>query len=389
MKLTIGDNIRRYRKELGLTQDQLADKLGVTYQSVSRWENGSTYPDIEFLPAIANAFSITIDRLLGMPEAEKEQQAEEAFDDLCRECKKQEYDCDRIIALLQDIRRNHMNSSHAWRPWCDGSSEAFRDPRILPEARLFAEAALALDPSSVQVIQIMAAIEDEEHIEEFLKKHSTATDCSKSALLYLRYRWSTKDSAKFDTERRYRLYCSINNVLDQNNLIGHNITPEKLAKMQEFKISFLKLIRSDGADTQPDIWTNQRLSQELDYIEQLISENRTEEALKMLSSWVELLENTMRITDEVMLPTSCKWLDGMVWTAKESWHSPDNHPDSAEERIIFISTRIDDLTLCNCIYPSVYYNQLISGSFDPLRKNSKFASLTERVKALIVTRPQK
>ena len=37
MKLTIGENIRRLRKEAGLTQEQLADKLGVSYQSVSRW----------------------------------------------------------------------------------------------------------------------------------------------------------------------------------------------------------------------------------------------------------------------------------------------------------------------------------------------------------------
>ena len=45
MKLMIGENIRSYRKKNGLTQEEFAERLGVTYQSVSRWENGATYPD--------------------------------------------------------------------------------------------------------------------------------------------------------------------------------------------------------------------------------------------------------------------------------------------------------------------------------------------------------
>ena len=40
MKLTIGENIRNFRKKNDLTQEEFADRLDVTYQSVSRWENG-------------------------------------------------------------------------------------------------------------------------------------------------------------------------------------------------------------------------------------------------------------------------------------------------------------------------------------------------------------
>ena len=42
MKLNIGENIRSHRKQADMTQEQLADKLGVSFQSVSRWENSST-----------------------------------------------------------------------------------------------------------------------------------------------------------------------------------------------------------------------------------------------------------------------------------------------------------------------------------------------------------
>ena len=61
MKLIIGENIRDYRKKNNLTQEQFAERLGVTYQSVSRWENGTTYPDLELLPAISDLLSITVE----------------------------------------------------------------------------------------------------------------------------------------------------------------------------------------------------------------------------------------------------------------------------------------------------------------------------------------
>lgn len=69
MKLYIGDTIKYLRKEKDITQEELADILGVSYQSVSRWENGICYPDMELLPAISEFFGITVDKLLGVDKA--------------------------------------------------------------------------------------------------------------------------------------------------------------------------------------------------------------------------------------------------------------------------------------------------------------------------------
>ena len=66
MKLNLGENIRKHRRRLDMTQDELADRLGVSFQSVSRWENGATYPDMELLPEIADLFSVTVDALMGV-----------------------------------------------------------------------------------------------------------------------------------------------------------------------------------------------------------------------------------------------------------------------------------------------------------------------------------
>jgi len=62
---TIGENIRAFRKQNGLTQEELAGRLGVTYQAVSKWEHGTTAPDISLLPELAAVFGTSIDALLG------------------------------------------------------------------------------------------------------------------------------------------------------------------------------------------------------------------------------------------------------------------------------------------------------------------------------------
>lgn len=46
MKLYVGENLKRLRSEKNVTQEAVAEYLGVTYQAVSRWENGLAYPDI-------------------------------------------------------------------------------------------------------------------------------------------------------------------------------------------------------------------------------------------------------------------------------------------------------------------------------------------------------
>ena len=71
MELLIGEKIRRLRRERDLTQEEVAAHLGVSFQSVSKWERGDGYPDITMLPALANYFGVSVDDLLGMSEIEK------------------------------------------------------------------------------------------------------------------------------------------------------------------------------------------------------------------------------------------------------------------------------------------------------------------------------
>ncbi len=60
------ENLKKYRVLKDLTQEDVAEYLGITPQSVSKWERGESYPDISFLPALANIFETSVDLLIGM-----------------------------------------------------------------------------------------------------------------------------------------------------------------------------------------------------------------------------------------------------------------------------------------------------------------------------------
>lgn len=72
MTIYLSENIKKLRREKNLTQEALAEFLGVTFQSVSNWERGESYPDITMLPEIAGFFKVSVDKLLGINKAENE-----------------------------------------------------------------------------------------------------------------------------------------------------------------------------------------------------------------------------------------------------------------------------------------------------------------------------
>ena len=81
MKLNIGDTIKKLRKEREITQEEFAEVLGVSCQSVSRWENDTCYPDIELIPTIAAFFGISTDKLMGVDEAAEKEAVDRYLND--------------------------------------------------------------------------------------------------------------------------------------------------------------------------------------------------------------------------------------------------------------------------------------------------------------------
>ena len=119
----VGTLISRLRKEKGMTQQELADKLQLTDKAVSKWERGMTYPDITLLPQLATYFNISIDELIGYePQMTKEQirvlcrklatdfstQPIEKVREQCQEITKKYFSC---FPLLYQIGSLYVNYS--------------------------------------------------------------------------------------------------------------------------------------------------------------------------------------------------------------------------------------------------------------------------------------
>jgi transcriptional regulator with XRE-family HTH domain len=111
------------RKEKGITQDELANYMGVTKASVSKWETGQSYPDVTFLPMLASYFNISIDELIDyQPQMTKEDIkklyrklssdfAIKPFDSVMEDCRgiiKKYYSCFPLLVQMGILMVNHV-----------------------------------------------------------------------------------------------------------------------------------------------------------------------------------------------------------------------------------------------------------------------------------------
>lgn len=95
--LTLGKRILYHRKRLGLTQDQLAERMGVTAQAVSKWEHDLSCPDVTTVPRLAELFGISTDELLGVaraPEEPRKSHVGEVVDEVVRDAEESGFHMD-------------------------------------------------------------------------------------------------------------------------------------------------------------------------------------------------------------------------------------------------------------------------------------------------------
>lgn len=125
--MELGNTIKRLRYKASMTQEQLAEQLGVTAQSVSKWENAAAMPDIMLLPAIATAFGVSIDELFSLTDEQRLLRIENRMDteaelpgELFYEYEEylktqltEKKDKGRIISLLAHLYHHRMLSDSA------------------------------------------------------------------------------------------------------------------------------------------------------------------------------------------------------------------------------------------------------------------------------------
>ena len=105
--MQIGQVIRKYRKENNLTQEEMANRLGVTTPAVNKWENGNSYPDIMMLAPIARLLHITLDTLLSYQEDLSDAEIGNIVEEMDRRLKEDRYE--EVFLWAKEIIETYPN----------------------------------------------------------------------------------------------------------------------------------------------------------------------------------------------------------------------------------------------------------------------------------------
>jgi len=298
MKLNIGNNIRTLRRSRDMTQDELAAKLGVTFQTVSRWENGGSYPDIEFLPAIADVFDITVDHLLDRDRDSKCSHLCMLIDDRLHTAVRErdpETACEVLRELRRDLRQ-YAECTDLPRVWnilrC---YEADAPPEVLAETRELFEVYLQFrtDLSSRwNAVWAMSVIEDETKLGDFLKRYCTNDEHKEftvERMLSARYH-SRGEQEKAEKTDEFSRYTALRQVFQSRD----PATAEK-------NLAFLHLMNGITPDPKHpvtgdgsvDLWGDLRLYMAYVLAEYAAKNGDTERVFALLTDAIELREKLM------------------------------------------------------------------------------------------------
>jgi len=293
MNLNFAENFKKLRKEKGLTQEKIAEELGVSGQSVSRWEIGVCYPDLELLPSIANYFDVTVDSLLSNDRDAKEKEREhfleainsiphgESLIDFVSEyCRKYPNDCFYASQLVESIAF-----------YVVGDKEKTEKYASL----LYKNAEKLLDTSYRNVvITLMSAICDESELKKWL-------DMAPYARFSRRYCLNNRASLRNNWKGTHiqnglEIFENFADLLDRR-------CPDSLGAevKSEFQQDVMATVRSFGGGNVPDGWKLFYAYKELVYAACLFGKGDMDTGWEHFDSAIEKCKYVFSLEDE--------WLD--------------------------------------------------------------------------------
>ena len=410
MKLMLGANIRGLRRERHITQEQLAEKLGVSCQSVSRWENDTCYPDMELLPALARIFSVSVDRLLGVSEEDKH----DKLMDLLKQVSAADAvrEADKLITLIATVRRDYTECLATVQLFDIAvQKEYYRIPSVLAELRLTAEEIIIHTMDTWMrntVIGHMAQMEDDAHIEAFLQKYSAPSDLSRDVLLQKRYE-ARREYEKLEQIRQSTLCSRLDQLLDSHwqswQDIGKPADVHHLLYVNDLLLDLLHHVCNCdpspaypiSGDGEVDFWVEPRLWLGLRRACYMSHLGAFDQAYLILEDTVSLLEKLMSQSSGTALRCNSPSLDQMEWVSEECWLTCDNETliqwtqqGDASEEMQELARYIHRDDTCYMLIPSWFHRALSEREgwewFDPIRQSPRYRSYVDRLAALIVTR---
>ncbi len=314
MKLNIGHIIRDRRRAMDLTQEQLAERLGVTCQSVSRWENGQTYPDIEFLPVLADLFEISLDELMGRTKTAKEKRLSKLWDE-GEAITDPETRFDHLARMKEEFPEQ-WDITHTMIRLI--SDQGIHGEMLYPLTQAVLENC-ADESIRWDVIRCyLCTAQDEELTVDFLNRYTQNMD--RDSLLEQRY-FRREDWERYEGIRQTNLLNQLNRLFDERLRRSYHASAADSAWAQQIALGVINLFtgyRADAGnrpaslmDTTPDLWFMEKYWLGFRLSCALAASGQEAAALDVLENTVKLMENVFSLPENTVLTYRCRTLDRM------------------------------------------------------------------------------
>lgn len=388
---------------MDMTQDELAGKLGVASQTVSHWENGATYPDIELLPLIARILGMSLDNLFGTSAEDRQRRSDELIRRLGEATRLCPPDEDIIINLVKEARQNIGYYPEMWR-FTQALSCVRYSEKVLSQIRLYVNDILECSTDEGErrgAVYLMTFCETEDKLGKFIDKHAKPNELSRLGMLCTRY-LSTGDTEKTGTVVQEMNFERIIGLLNGPIWLMPS-DPEKILDMVRQRLGVVNFFSGNNPDA--DIFTS--LSGEIGvfvcellYLGKFFSAKsaaagRAEDSIAALEGMCDLLERVMAIKGKIRIAGPAPWFDKITFTFEEEW----NHIDGRtyEERAITVSRQSLDGKdkFVGGITPSMVgmylleepdISEYVPYMYDIVRDDPRFKACAERIRALVETR---
>lgn len=375
MELMIAERIKKYRREREMTQEALAHAIGVSAQSVSKWECGDGYPDITLLPSIANFFEVTVDELIGNDEISAKEDVQKNYFNKIRDMD----DYDRLELGLKYYRkypRNWHIATSLMHQIVDNCKDKIEEYR--PLLNEIAERILKECTDSVMrrsAVRHMCKICEEDEVAQWLNKDTS-------------YWYDTRYEAYEDRyqhlgdEERHWEWRYAGNLLQTAYMIcrlsvhkNYNNAPGESVAFNSMYLSILNgVLNISEGDPVPDGWIPEYYIEYVRLAAAYIAVGEKEKGYLYLEKALELYERWSALPDKAPLDAGNPIFYGRTKLIKNDWRIllPD-----CEER-----------TFIRGLYHSVAdLSELMTrksgwGWFDTVREEERYKEILEKALAL-------
>ena len=314
MNLRIAENIKRLRQESQLTQAQLAERLGVSYQAISRWENETTYPDIELLPSIAALFGVTVDYLLGSTAENQKESRIRGWDKL-----KTITDPHERVTHLRMMHRDFPEDMYLLLKLC---AEV---PSMEEKRRLTAELLRDCPIPYIRALAIRQLIcaEDEDKVMALMYDYNILEECW-DELLEHRYR-TRGETDKCLRQRRTIQLDYLRRGMTRMTVSGTECLPYDPAENEAGARTILRMIAAmtdcpltaehpvAGAG-EPDLWIHERVWAGITLACALSAKGITDEAMTVLEDAADLVTRARALPPDTPMSYRTPGLEGFDTT---------------------------------------------------------------------------